>query len=113
MTEFLYLYRGGADPKSPAEGQQTMQQWMAWMKDLGEKGHLKAVGSPLERTGKLVSGQNKAVSDGPFAETKDLIGGYTIVTAKNIEEAAELAKGCPIFHVGGAVEVRPVRQMNM
>jgi hypothetical protein len=113
MTEFLYLYRGGSDPKSPAEGQQTMQQWMAWMKELGEKGHLKAVGSPLERTGKLVSGANKTISDGPFAEAKDLIGGYTIVAAKDINEASELAKGCPIFHVGGAVEVRPIRVMNM
>ena len=51
MTEFIYLYRGGEQPKSPAEGQETMQKWMAWMKELGEKGHLKAVGSPLERTG--------------------------------------------------------------
>ena len=113
MTEFLYLYRGGTDPKSPAEAQQTMQQWMAWMKDLGEKGHLKAVGSPLERTGKLVSTAQKTISDGPFAEAKDLIGGYSIVTAKDIDEAAELSKGCPIFLAGGAVEVRPIRQMNM
>jgi hypothetical protein len=113
MTEFLYLYRGGDSPTSPAEGQKVMQQWMAWMKDLGEKGYLKAVGSPLEKTGKLVSGKQKTISDGPFAETKDLIGGYTIVVAKDINEAAEVAKGCPIFLAGGAVEVRPILQMNM
>lgn len=113
MTEFIYLYRGGKSPASPSEGQQVMQQWMAWMKDLGEKGHLKAVGSPLEKTGKLVSGPNKTISDGPFAEAKDLIGGFTLVTAKDIDEAAELSKGCPIFLAGGAVEVRPILQMNM
>jgi hypothetical protein len=113
MTEFIYLYRGGDSPKSPAEGQATMQSWMAWMKELGEKGHLKAVGSPLEKTGKLVSGSSKVVSDGPFAEAKDLVGGFTLVMAKDIDQAAELAKGCPIFAAGGAVEVRPILQMNM
>jgi hypothetical protein len=113
MTEFIYLYRGGESPASPAEGQKVMQQWMAWMKELGEKGHLKAVGSPLEKTGKLVSGKQKVVSDGPFAEAKDLIGGFTLVLAKDIDEAAELAKGCPIFLAGGGVEVRPILQMNM
>jgi hypothetical protein len=113
MTEFLYLYRGGEAAASAAEGQQQMQQWMAWMKELGEKGHLKAVGSPLEKGGKLVSGKHKVVSDGPFAEAKDLIGGYTLVVAKDIDEAAELSKGCPIFLTNGAVEVRPILQMNM
>jgi hypothetical protein len=113
MAEFIYLYRGGEAPKSPAEGQETMQKWMTWMKELGEKGVLKAIGSPLEKTGKLVSGKSKVVSDGPFAEAKDLIGGYTLVTAKDIEEAAELSKGCPIFLANGAVEVRPILQMNM
>jgi hypothetical protein len=113
MTEFLYLYRGGEAAKSPAEGQEIMQKWMAWMKELGEKGHLKAMGSPLEKTGKLVSGKQKVVSDGPFAEAKDLIGGYTLVTAKDIDQAVELSKGCPIFQANGAVEVRPILQMNM
>jgi hypothetical protein len=113
MAEFIYLYRGGEAPKSPAEGQETMQKWMAWMKELGEKGLLKAIGSPLEKTGKLVSGTSKVVSDGPFAEAKDLVGGYTLVTAKDIDEAAEASKGCPILLVNGAVEVRPILQMNM
>ena len=113
MTEFLYIYRGGEPATSPAEGQKQMQLWMAWMKELGEKGHLKSVGSPLEKTGKLVSGKHKVVSDGPFAEAKDLIGGFTLVMAKDIDEAAELSKGCPIFLTNGAVEVRPILQMNM
>ena len=113
MTEFIYLYRGGERAESPAEGQKQMQLWMAWMKELGEKGHLKAIGSPLEKTGKLVSGKQKVVSDGPFAEAKDLIGGYTLVQAKDINEAVDLSKGCPIFEVEGGVEVRPVMKMNM
>ena len=113
MTEFLYLYRGGETDASASDGQQTMQLWMAWMKDLGEKGYLKTVGSPLEKTGKLVSGKGKVVSDGPFAETKDLISGYTIVQAKDIDDAVAASLGCPIFLVGGAVEVRPILQIGM
>ena len=113
MTEFLYLYRGYNADTSTADRQQTMQQWMAWMKDLGEKGYLKTVGSPLEKTGKLVSGKSNTISDGPFAETKDLISGYTIVQAKDIDEAVTASLGCPVFLVGGAVEVRPVLQINM
>ena len=52
-------------------------------------------------------------TDGPYAEAKDLIGGYTLVQAKDIAEAARLAAGCPIFDNGGFVEVRPIMQMSM
>jgi hypothetical protein len=113
MTEFIYLYRGGERATSPDEGQKQMQLWMTWMKELGEKGHLKAIGAPLEPGGKLVSGKQKVVSDGPFAEAKDLIAGFSLVTAKDIDEAVVLSKGCPIFLTNGAVEVRPILQMNM
>ena len=58
--------------------QEMMQKWMAWMKQLGDKGHIKDMGHPLESTGKLVKGKQKAVTDGPFAETKDVVGGYTL-----------------------------------
>ena len=90
-----------------------MQKWMAWFKDMAEKGHVKNQGQPLERAGKLVKGSQKAVVDGPFAETKDVIGGYSIIEAKDLNEAVELSKGCPILEVEGAVEVRPVMQLNM
>ena len=64
MTEFLYLYRGYNADTSTADRQQTMQQWMAWMKDLGEKGYLKTVGSPLEKSGKRVSGSRDRAGSG-------------------------------------------------
>lgn len=70
-------------------------------------------GQPLERTGKIVKGKQKAVTDGPFAEAKDVIGGYSIVEATDLDQAVQLSKGCPIFEVEGAVEVRPVMTMNM
>lgn len=113
MNEFVFLYRGGERPASPEQGQQVMQKWMAWFKDLAAKGHVVDRGQPLERTGKLVRGASKSVTDGPFAEVKDLIGGYTLIKANDVTHAAELAKGCPILDRGGAVEVRPVMKLDM
>ena len=113
MTEFVFLYRGGQSGRSPQQAQQVMQKWMAWFKELADKGHVKDRGQPLERSGRLVSGKRKAVTDGPFAEAKDVVGGYTLIVAKDLNEAAELSKGCPIFEFDGQVEVRPVMKLNM
>ena len=113
MSQFVYLYRGGEAGRSPDRMQQVMQKWMAWMKELGEQGHMKDPGHPLERTGKLVKGTQKTVTDGPFAEAKDAVGGYTLVEARDLDQAVELSLGCPIFDVGGQVEVRPVMTMSM
>ena len=113
MSEFVFLYRGGARDRSPEQMQQMRQKWMAWMNGLGANGHLKDRGQPLERAGKLVQGRQKTVTDGPFAEAKDVVGGYTLIEAEDLSEAVELSKGCPIFEVEGAVEVRPVMKLNM
>lgn len=51
--------------------------------------------------------------DGPFAEAKDLIGGFTLIEARDLDHAVELAKGCPIFEFDGGVEVRPIRKLDM
>ena len=112
MSEFVFLYRPPQGPPlSPQEMAGVMPKWMAWMKELNENGHLISAGNPLERTGKLVRGKQKTVTDGPFAETKDLINGYTLIQAKDLNQAAELAKGCPMLEGGGAVEVRPTMQL--
>ncbi len=108
-----YLYRGGEAGRSPERMQQMMQKWMGWLKELGEKGHIKDQGQPLERTGKLVKGRQKTITDGPFPEAKDIVGGYTVIEARDLAQAVELSKGCPIFEGDGAVEVRPVMKMNM
>ena len=113
MNEFVFLYRGGSRDGSPAEMQQVMQKWMNWFKELAEKGHVKDRGQPLERTGKMVKGKQKTVIDGPFAEAKDIIGGYTLIEAHDLDQAVELSKGCPILERDGAVEVRPVMKLNM
>jgi hypothetical protein len=111
MSEYLYLYRGGARDRSPEQQEHEMQLWMTWLTDLGQKGHIKDPGQPLEPAGKVVAGKSKTVTDGPYAEAKDLVGGYTIVEAKDIEQAADLSGGCPILADGGTVEIRPIIKM--
>ena len=108
MAEFLYLYRGGQRGWTPEESQQTMQKWMAWFKELGASGNLKDGGQPLEPEGKVVRQKAGPITDGPYAEAKDLVGGYTLIEANSLTRATELAKGCPILERGGAVEVRPI-----
>ena len=116
MSQFLYLYRmdpaGRTTAMSPERAQQNMQRWMTWMQELDAKGHLKDRGQPLENGGKVVRGQQKTVTDGPYAEAKDLVGGFTIVEAPDIDKAVELSRGCPILDGGGSVEVRPVMKMD-
>jgi hypothetical protein len=111
MSEFLYLYRGGSRPESPADGEKVMQAWMTWLQDLAAKGYLKDQGQPLEAEGKVVRSKNGVITDGPFPESKDVVGGYTLVETRDIAQAAELAGGCPILERGGFVEVRPIMKM--
>jgi hypothetical protein len=109
MSQFMYLYRGGEAGGTPEHMQQQMQKWLAWLQELTTKGHRKTGGDPLEPTGKIVRKKTQ-ITDGPYAE-KDLVGGYTIVEASDLNEAAKLASGCPHFDAGGFVEVRPIMKM--
>jgi len=113
MSEFTYLFRGRETSPSPEQMQKTMEKWVAWFKELGAKGHLKDPGHPLEHTGKVVTGKQKIVNDGPYAEAKDVVGGFILIEAEDLAQATELSKGCPILEVGGSVEVRPIQKMNM
>jgi hypothetical protein len=113
MSEFAFLFRGG-DPaaQSPEQMQKSMQKWLAWFRELKDKGYMKDPGHPLERTGRVVKGGRKSVHDGPFAEAKDVINGYILVEAEDMSRAIELSKGCPILESDGSVEVRPIRVFN-
>jgi hypothetical protein len=119
MSEFIYLYRATesdrkANMGTPELAQKSMQAWLGWMRELETKGHIKNPGQPLEVTGAVVRGSKKVVTDGPFVEAKDLVLGYTVIQARDLAEAAELAKGCPILAgPSGTVEIRPVLQGAM
>ena len=105
MSDFTFLYRGRDTSASPEQMQQTMQKWRTWFKDLGEKGHLKDIGHPLENAGKVVKGTQKAVTDGPFAEAKEMIGGFFLLTCETREQAIAIAAECPAAKFA-TIEVR-------
>jgi|SRR5215470_3574836 len=112
MAQFVFLYRrSGGIPTSasasPEQLQQRVHQWQAWFKKMTDEGYLKDRGMPLDRTGQVVGGAKKRVTDGPYAE-KDLVIGYSIVEARDQVHASELALTCPLVEEGAYVEVRPV-----
>jgi len=106
---YLLLFRG-TDwhlELSPEEIQEVMSQWGDWFTRLKQNGKL-LTGSPLENEGYVVSGRNRAVADGPFAESKEAVGGYFFLKVDTAEEAIEIAKECPALPHGLRVEVRAV-----
>ena len=110
---YLLLFRNTAWSKelSPEEMQQVAGKWMAWFKRLSEQGKVTG-GNPLEPTGKIVSGKGgRVVADGPFAESKEAIGGYFMLNVQSLDEAVEIAKGCPGLEYGADVEVRPLAEV--
>jgi hypothetical protein len=109
-SEYLLLFRGAGWEKSlsPDELQTLMAQWASWYEGLQAQGRVKGA-NPLFPQGKIVSGKKGAVvADGPFAESKEAIGGYFLIEADSMEHAIEIARGWPILEAGAEVEVRPV-----
>ena len=108
-SEYMLLFRGAQWDKdlSPEELQKIMGQWNEWLERLTAQGKVKAA-QPLERDGKIVSGKGRTVADGPFAESKEAIGGYFLLQLDDFNEALEIAKECPALEYGVTVEVRPV-----
>jgi hypothetical protein len=95
---------------SPAEMQQVMDQWMGWFKGLTDQG-IAIGGDPLEREGKIISGKNGLVVDGPFAEAKETIGGFFMLQVASMDEAVAIGQQCPGLPYGIKVEVRQVADM--
>jgi hypothetical protein len=109
-SEYLLLFRGTHWDKnlSPEEMQNVMGQWSAWYDRLIARGKIKSA-QPLADEGKIVTWKKGlTVADGPFAESKEAIGGYFLLENVDLEEALEVAKECPMLKYGVAVEVRPV-----
>jgi hypothetical protein len=114
MKEYMYLFRGGdarRAQQSPEEMQAHMQKWGVWMKELADSGNLVS-GLPLNNDGKVVQQFGKVITDGPFTEGKEIVGGYLIVKAKDLDHAVELSKKCPIFEHEGTTEVREIMPME-
>jgi len=104
MKKYLYVFRGGDEGfenQSPEEMQAHMQRWGEWM------GKVKAEGYPLQAEGKVV-GKEGVITDGPFTEGKEIVGGYVVLDANDLDHAVQLSEGCPIFEFGGTTEVREI-----
>jgi hypothetical protein len=113
MSDFIFLLRSSEDDYQAAMGtperaQRSLQAWLGWVQGLEAQGLLKNPGLPLERSGKLVRGKQATVTDGPFTEAKDIVIGFLVIEARDMAEALEIARGCPLVLGGGAIEIRPV-----
>ena len=107
MAKFMFVYRNNVQAEttemSPEEMQQAMAKWGEWYAKLGTI--VVDGGDGLIPNGKRVHSDG-TVTDGPFIEAKEMVGGFTIVEADDVDAACEHAKGCPILEHGGNVEVR-------
>jgi hypothetical protein len=110
MANFLFVYRNQPETYArltPEEMQKQMQRWQDWIGEGVRKGWMVNPGDALTREGRVVNSK-KLVVDGPFVESKEVVGGFSMVTADDLDAAAELAKGCPGLLIGSTVEVRPL-----
>lgn len=112
MKEFMMIFRvapvAGFQP-TPEQRQETVNQWQSWIGGLVNQGKFVST-NKLGFTGKTLDA-NGAVTEGPYAEVKEIVGGYLVAKANTIDEAIELANGCPILNIGGNVEVRDIMQI--
>ncbi len=110
MKEFMFVFRTDyqAVPQwSPEEMQAMTKKWQDWIGGIAAQNKLVQTGKRLNSDGKVVR-PNGVVTDGPYTEVKESIGGYMFVKAESAEEAIALASSCPIFTFGGNVEVRAI-----
>jgi hypothetical protein len=110
MKEFLLIFRADYKtmPKaSPEEMQATTQKWMNWVAGIAAQNKLADRGNRLVSSGKVLK-SGGVITDGPYTEIKESILGYSLVKATSLEEATELANGCPVLSIGGNVEIREI-----
>jgi hypothetical protein len=115
-TPFMLLFRN-AGPEthehlSAAEKAAMAKKWNDWFEGLAAQGKVEHA-RPLGLGGRVVSGPGgERVTDGPYAEGKEIIGGYFFLTVADIDEATRIARQCPGLAVGLTVEVRPVADVS-
>lgn len=115
MKEFLLLFRNApsGDPApSPEQLQNITKPWFDWIGNIAAQDKLSSRGNRLDFEGTTVR-PNNVVTDGPYAEIKEIMLGYIVVKTNSLEEATELAKGCPVLLMGGNVEVRGIVEINV
>ena len=110
MKEYLMLIRENLETygkMTPEEMQKDIEKHVKWVEKLAKEGNFKG-GNPLMPMGKQIKGKTKILTDGPYAEAKEGISGYYFLAANSLEEASEIAKGCPSLEIGATLEIREV-----
>lgn len=114
MEKFMFIFHGGIPTNaSPEEMQANMGKWIAWVEKL-TKGGQYVSGEPLLPGGKLVKGpKGKSITDGPYTEGKEVVGGYLIVNAKDYDEALSYTNDYPDYDYDGSIQIRQVMKIEM
>ena len=111
MKNFVLLFRLNSDNDAKPSPEQ-MQERMEWLAGIAAQNKLVDKGNTLSRTSAKTVKPGNIVTDGPFTEIKEFVSGFVIVKAETIDEAVEMAKGNPIFKIGGMIEVREVMTLG-
>jgi hypothetical protein len=110
MKEFALLFRQPRFDRSkitPSEMQGLVKKWDDWKATISKEGKMASEGQRLAAEGRVLK-TGGVITDGPFVEIREILGGFIVVKAENLEEATTLAHGCPALENGGSVEIRPI-----
>ena len=114
MKDFLFVYRAEYTtlPAGTPEQMAAMtKRWMDWIAGIAAQGKVIDRGNRLATTTGQVVKPDNVVTNGPYMEIKESIGGYSLIKATSYDEAVEMAKACPVFAVGGSVEIREINPL--
>ena len=114
MKEFMMIFIGADYEElglSPEQLQERMGKWFAWSEKMGKQGIIRS-GEALHAGGKTIAGPKRVVSDGPYSESKEIIGGFYVISVEDMETAMEVAQDFPDYDLGGIVEIREVMKFD-
>ena len=116
MSNYLLLLHNPLNrprPSSPDAFLAVTKEYMAWTDKIRAEGRHKAGDKLTDDPGKVIraEGGRTSVTDGPYAESKEVVGGYYIISAGDYEEAVRVAQTCPHLKFGGRIEVRQIDKM--
>ena len=110
MKKFLLLLHEDIEAMqklSPKEMETLVESHLKWAKKLGEQGYL-IEGDGLDPSGIQIQGKDSVIKDGPYIESKEMIGGYYLLQADSLDTVVTIAKECPCHLWGGTTEIRPI-----